>query len=810
MTAPWPLLPLGGVIDQARFIAWEFEGAKFGHRVVDHPRDPGGRTLSGLTLRTYSREYRRLPEPTLAPVAEFDALTLDEVVDVLIELFAMRTGIWQIGDPALRLAVLDFAIHAGADDAVPALQRAIGVEADGQIGRQTLGALQRLVQPRAAAVIRHHRPLRQGGAARPRGAAAEHALFGRMVRQVPARAARHDGAPGPTRRRSGARAGRRRDARRVHAQQHGRGESHVVASTGTAAWTAPGSPNPALTPGQGAPDLTRGHLRHPLGYGPSVRLRGHEAARVRRLRHRLVDRAAYEVDHKIPRSLGGADDVLNLWPQPWAGEWGARQGSARSGSGRWSARTAERSAPRSAIRTELGRGVSAFRGAAGIEPAHPASPRSPSRAPADRLAPATARLTVRVERDADNRWLDVAIDGASYQRSSGRELAGRCAAAVSVHLRLHSDWHLHGVRDRHVNTRPPGGHLGPHGPRSGGGPVTMYVTPDSIQEPLYVITAVSNTQRFKSRWKLYRRFPATWKRPARSSSPSRPTSASGPTRSRTSRRRRVVALRARLRQAAPLRQGQRAGRALVQGEPAQHRPRAADAGLPDAKYIAWIDHDVVFARPNWVGETIHQLQHYAFLQMWSEAQDLGPTYETSKKHRGFMACYQDGIPWEPGLYGSEGTGGCPMNWHPGFAWAARREALDAVGGLIDFGILGAGDRHMACALVCRLEDSVAPGLHPEYIDRLAEWQFRAERNVRLNVGCMSGLLLHYWHGKKKDRRYMDRWQILVKHQYRPSTDIKPNSQGLYQLCDHGDIRSAQLRDDIRRYFSQRNEDSIDE
>jgi hypothetical protein len=25
-----------------------------------------------------------------------------------------------------------------------------------------------------------------------------------------------------------------------------------------------------------------------------------------------------EVDHLIPRELGGADDVDNLWPQPWA------------------------------------------------------------------------------------------------------------------------------------------------------------------------------------------------------------------------------------------------------------------------------------------------------------------------------------------------------------------------------------------------------------------------------------------------------------------------------------------------------------
>jgi hypothetical protein len=33
----------------------------------------------------------------------------------------------------------------------------------------------------------------------------------------------------------------------------------------------------------------------------------------------LTDRKRYEVDHLIPRELGGADDVLNLWPQSWTG-----------------------------------------------------------------------------------------------------------------------------------------------------------------------------------------------------------------------------------------------------------------------------------------------------------------------------------------------------------------------------------------------------------------------------------------------------------------------------------------------------------
>ena len=149
MNAPWPLNPLGDVVDQARYIVWNFEGADLGHHVVDNPRDPGGRTLSGLTLLTYSREFLRLPAPRLADVAEFDALSLDDVVHVIAEVFAMRTGVWQIGDAALRLAVLDFAVHAGADDAIPALQRGLGVVADGILGRDTLAVLERHPKPRA-------------------------------------------------------------------------------------------------------------------------------------------------------------------------------------------------------------------------------------------------------------------------------------------------------------------------------------------------------------------------------------------------------------------------------------------------------------------------------------------------------------------------------------------------------------------------------------------------------------------------------------------------------------------------------------
>ncbi len=77
--------------------------------------------------------------------------------------------------------------------------------------------------------------------------------------------------------------------------------------------------------------------------------------------------------------------------------------------------------------------------------------------------------------------------------------------------------------------------------------------------------------------------------------------------------------------------------------------------------------------------------------------------------------------------------------------------------------------------------------------------------VRGDVGYMPGHVNHYWHGKKVNRRYRDRWQILIKHQYDPEFDLKRDSQGLLRFTD----RNPLLRQDIRRYFLMRNEDSID-
>lgn len=232
-----------------------------------------------------------------------------------------------------------------------------------------------------------------------------------------------------------------------------------------------------------------------------------------------------------------------------------------------------------------------------------------------------------------------------------------------------------------------------------------------------------------------------------------------------------------------------------------HKENLVNQGIErlpkDWKYVAWIDADIGFTRPDWVRECIQQLQHYEVVQLFSHAQDLGPKYEPIGKLReGFLFGYCNNIPYKR-EYGT--------TLHPGLAWAARRSAIDAVGGLIDTAILGSADYYMAAALVGQAERTLQPGLTKNYRDVVLRWQSRAERYLHRNVGYVDGLIYHHYHGSKRDRFYSTRWKILVDNKFDPVKDLKEDWQGLWVL----DEKRVKLRDDIRTYMRSRNEDSID-
>jgi len=225
---------------------------------------------------------------------------------------------------------------------------------------------------------------------------------------------------------------------------------------------------------------------------------------------------------------------------------------------------------------------------------------------------------------------------------------------------------------------------------------------------------------------------------------------------------------------------------------------------PDWRYVAWIDADVFFVRPDWVPATLHALQHAPFVQMFSESVDVSPDHEVLQRAKGWVWCHRSGMkPADPGPDYRAPAG--MVYWHPGFAWAARRDGYESVGGLIDWEIMGAADWRMARALTGQAHYDVTGAVHPNYRAKLLRWEALAERHIKRNLDFVPGLVVHRWHGRKRDRGYHTRWRLIQEHQFDPETDLARDSQGIYYLTDY----KPALRDGLRAYFRARNEDSID-
>jgi hypothetical protein len=62
---------------------------------------------------------------------------------------------------------------------------------------------------------------------------------------------------------------------------------------------------------------------------------------------------------------------------------------------------------------------------------------------------------------------------------------------------------------------------------------------------------------------------------------------------------------------------------------------------------------------------------------------------------------------------------------------------------------------------------------------------------------------HYFHGSKANRKYNERWQILLKYNFDPKIHITTNQLGL--LIPTNDCPTEML-DEIMEYFRERNED----
>lgn len=105
---------------------------------ANHPKDPGGATMRGVTQRVYDAYRERRGEPR-RPVRQIEDAELKAIY---------RRQYWDVvkGDalPAgIDYAVFDGAVNSGPEQAVKWLQRALGsVKVDGVVGEATLAAVE--------------------------------------------------------------------------------------------------------------------------------------------------------------------------------------------------------------------------------------------------------------------------------------------------------------------------------------------------------------------------------------------------------------------------------------------------------------------------------------------------------------------------------------------------------------------------------------------------------------------------------------------------------------------------------------------
>lgn len=235
----------------------------------------------------------------------------------------------------------------------------------------------------------------------------------------------------------------------------------------------------------------------------------------------------------------------------------------------------------------------------------------------------------------------------------------------------------------------------------------------------------------------------------------------------------------------------------------------------DCRFVLFCDADIQFVDHHIATEVVHALQEHRVVQPFESVADMGPDGQIMDVHKSFGWCHAAGWDWRPV---ADGQGGYSCRrpasaskqesfgnaWHPGYAIAFRRSVLDKLP-VLEVGVLGAGDHHMMGALVGKAHLTFPAKVHDNYKRRVLEWQARAAEVVKGSLGYAPGTILHHFHGAKAGRRYVSRWDILTEHAFDPDVDVYRNSMGVLEL---GEAKPL-LRDAICRYFRQRNEDGLD-
>ena len=203
----------------------------------------------------------------------------------------------------------------------------------------------------------------------------------------------------------------------------------------------------------------------------------------------------------------------------------------------------------------------------------------------------------------------------------------------------------------------------------------------------------------------------------------------------------------------------------------------------DWKAVAFCDADVEFENVHLARDTLKILNGVCdVVQLHSHRIDLKS--RNNMHYKNMEECY--------GYRFFNGKGG----GHPGHTVAMTRAAFEKLGGFFERAIIGSGDSIFLEAFRQR------SFRHRKwFLGTSVSEYYSLFKGLRL--GYVPGIIIHSFHGSRKNRKYTDRHQLTKKYKYDPTLHVENRKDGLLvpsRRCPQG------LTESIMKYFWERNED----
>lgn len=213
--------------------------------------------------------------------------------------------------------------------------------------------------------------------------------------------------------------------------------------------------------------------------------------------------------------------------------------------------------------------------------------------------------------------------------------------------------------------------------------------------------------------------------------------------------------------------------------------------------LAFVDADILFHDDEWLSKASTALESQPLIQLFRRAilTDRDGNHTGVKSSVGFASSRNDPRRREWQYF------------HPGFAWAARRELWTRYGGLYSRSIIGQGDTALALAAM----DSLSPEnphlkpLNPAVLASLTAWGKPIAEWTGGKIGCLSGDIMHLYHGGAENRNYAGR--LAAIRTLEPETDLELTPGGILAWTPAAQRSKSAMIRAVKDYFWSRQEDN---